>query len=266
VTLARPRRPPARPRRRRHRPSGAAGARLALLALGLALAAAPPAAAWELRDDAPPAAFEEFHRRFGFAAYPFPRHGAAPLGLVGFEVWADAAVDQDFDDQSWSGLVLAGDLPAGLLTVGRVGVRKGLPGGIDLGASYGRALGSDVELAAVELSWAVLDGGAVSPAFGLRAVAARTLSDDPYELEQYGVEALLSKGFTVLTPYVGAGAYHSEGSLARSEAAGGGRLDTDESRGYLLAGATLNLLLPKLTVEVEQGETFQAALRVAFGF
>jgi hypothetical protein len=236
------------------------------VALGMAmtaLAVAAPAAAWEVRGDAPEADFASFHRRFSFVAYPFPRHGAKPLGLTGFDVWVDAAADPDLDDEPFAASVIDGDVPGGWVTVARVGARKGLPGGVDLGASYAKAVDGGLDLASVEVQWAWADGGAVSPALSLRFTGTRTLSGDPYSLEIYGAEALLSKGFTVLTPYVGAGGYWTEGTLERP---GGGRVTADQTRGFLYAGATLNLLLPKITVELEQGETLQAALRVAFGF
>ena len=33
------------------------------------------------------------------AAYPYARHSAKPLGVVGFDVWAEAAVAPDFEDE-----------------------------------------------------------------------------------------------------------------------------------------------------------------------
>ena len=80
----------------------------------------------------------------------------------------------------------------------------------------------------------------------------------------YGAELELSKGFAVVTPYVGAGFYYGEGSLDRG--ALGEAFETDDTRGFVYAGVTLNLLLPKITVEVEQGEALQGALNVAIGF
>ncbi|HUP42130.1 MAG TPA: hypothetical protein VM599_02850 [Thermoanaerobaculia bacterium] len=240
-----------------------AGPRKRSLALALAvvvpsLAVGLPAAAWEPDPAAPAAALEAFHRHFSAAAYPYPRHSAKPLGVIGFDIWADAAVAPDFEDEVRP--ALTDGVPGGLLTIYRVGGRKGLPWGIDLGASYGRVLDSDLELLNAEVSWAILEGGAVTPALGLRFTGGRG-SGDAYELEQYGAEVLLSKGFAVLTPYAGAGWSFSESTFERP----GGDLTFDSSRGFLYGGVILNLLIPKITVEVEQGETLQGAVRVAFG-
>lgn len=228
----------------------------------LLLAAALPAVAAEVRPDASEEDFREFNRRFAMAAYHYPRHGAAPLGLVGFDIYADVAVDQDFGDEEFIGTVLDDDLTGDLLSVVRVGARKGLPAGIDIGLAYGRALETDIELISADLQWAILDGGALSPALSLRLTGTRTMGSDVYDLDQYGAELLLSKGFAVLTPFVGGGIVRSEGSLDSSL---GRTFEESETRGVIYGGLTLNLLLPKITVEVEKAEVVQGAVRVAFG-
>jgi hypothetical protein len=244
-------------------PAAVFRASAALLAWLCVAGVAAPAAAWEVRADAPADDFAAFHRRFSFVAYDYPRHAAHPLGTIGWEIFADAGADPGLDGEPFWKTVVAGDAPAGWVGVGRVGVRKGLPFGFDLGASYGRALGGDLDVVSVDLQKALLKGGALSPAFSVRATGSRSLGGGPYSFEQIGVEALASKGFTVLTPYLGAGVLYSDGSLDR---AGGGRTSTDFTRGFVYAGLTLNLLLPKITVEVERGDVQQAAVRVAFGF
>lgn len=225
--------------------------------------AAGPAAAWEVSDRAGAQDFEAFHDRFASSAYFWARHGAKPLGITGFEVWVDTSVDSGFGDEDFARTALDGDLPGDVLAVARVGVRKGLPGGFDLGAAYGRALDGDVELLSGELSWAILEGGAVSPAVGLRLTGTQTLSAASYDLEQYGLEVLVSKGFPVVTPFGGAGLVRSESRLERF---GGGLLEEDSTETVWFAGVRLKLLLPSLTIEVEQGEQTQAAVRLGFGF
>lgn len=224
---------------------------------------APPASAWEVRPDAPEASFRLFHERFASAAYHYPRHGAAPLGLLGFEVYADIAVDRDFDDESFYAEVVDGDLPADTFGLARVGARKGLPGDFDLGVAYGRALYGDVEMISADVQWAFLDGGAVTPALALRVTGTQSIDSGTYEFEQYGAEILISKGFAILTPYLGAGYVWDEGTLNRTD---GGRVTHDDSRFIAYGGLVLNLLLPKIVVEVEKAEQVQGAIKLAFGF
>jgi hypothetical protein len=233
-----------------------------VLALALAPLAAAPAVAWKVDPNASPDDFHAFHRRFASDAYAYPRHGAAPLGLVGFEIWADATYDDGFDDEPFAGTAIDGDLSGGFLSVGRVGVRKGLPGGLDLGVSYGRALGGDVKLVSGEVQYALLKGGALSPALSVRVTGSRTVDARAYDLDQWGAELLASKGFAVLTPYLGAGLVRSQGTLS----GGVDSLSETETRGLLYGGVTLNLLLPKITVELEKADEVQGAVRVGFGF
>jgi hypothetical protein len=240
--------------RRRSRPE---------LLLLLAFFAAVPVRAWEVSGGATPADFQAFNRRFSSDAYFYPRHRAAPLGLIGFEVYADATYDRTFDDEPFVGTAIDGDLTGGFLSVARVGARKGLPGGIDLGLSYGKALGGDVKLVSAEIQYALIKGGLLSPALAVRVTGTRTTGSDVYDLDQYGAELLLSKGFTVLTPYIGAGVVRSKGTL---DSTLGSSFEDTETRGVLYGGVTLNLLLPKITVEIEKAEDVQGAVRVGFGF
>ena len=237
--------------------------RLLLLLVLACLAAAPARASWSVSPRATRGDFEAFHRRFSSDAYFYPRHSAAPLGLVGFEMYADATYEDKFDAQSFNTTAVDGSYTTGFLSVARVGARKGLPGGVDLGLSYGKALDGDVKLISAELQYAIFHGGLLSPALSVRVTGTRTVSAAAYELNQYGADLLLSKGFTVLTPYVGAGFVRSQGKLGRGALPS---FEDTETHAVAFAGIRLNLLLPKLNFEVEKGEAVQAAVRVGFGF
>src|SRR5215475_2531226 len=116
-----------------------------ILTMG-AILASRPARAWDPVPTAPAGDFSAFNRRLSSDLYPYPRHGAAPLGIVGFDVYADASYDSGFDDQPFFRTAVDGNLPGSTLSIGRVGIRKGLPGGLDVGISYGEALGSGIHL------------------------------------------------------------------------------------------------------------------------
>jgi hypothetical protein len=229
--------------------------------LGLFLLAGSPVRAWDPVSPAPPADFTAFNHRFSSDLYPYPRHGAAPLGLLGFEIYADATYDKSFDEEPFFRTVVDGSLPSSTLSIGRVGVRKGLPGGFDIGASYGQALGSAVRLVSAEVEYALIQGGVLEPALGLRVTGTRTVSSGPYDLHQFGAELLLSKGFAIFTPYIGGGFTYSRGRLGR----GAAELSDNATRAIAYAGVRINLLLPKIVVEVEKGEVLQGAVRVGFG-
>jgi hypothetical protein len=227
------------------------------------LAVAPAQASFSVSPRASQGDFQAFNRRFGSDAYFYPRHSAAPLGLIGFEVYADATYEDKFDDQSFNQTAVDGSYTGGFLSVARVGARKGLPGGIDVGLAYGKTLNGDVKLVSAELQYAILHGGLLEPALSVRVTGTRSVDASVYDLNQYGADVLLSKGFTVLTPYVGIGLIRSRGRLDRGILP---PFDDTETHGVAFAGITLNLLLPKINFEVEKGEAVQAAVRVGFGF
>jgi hypothetical protein len=135
---------------------------------------------------------------------------------------------------------------------------------VDIGIAYVRPLGSsNLHLAAADLQWAMLSGGPLSPAVSLRVTGTRSVgSVENYEFRQYGAEILVSKGFTVLTPYAGVGVARSQGTLS---AIHGPTLDETITQGIAYAGVTLSLVGPKITVEVEKADVVQASLRVGIG-
>ena len=149
-------------------------------------------------------------------AYLYPRHGAAPLGLIGFEVYADATYDEDFDDEPFIDTVIDDDLTGGFLSVARVGARKGLPAASTSALSYGRALESDVELVSAEIQYAILKGGLVKPALSLRVTGSRSLDSEAYDLDQYGAEVLLARASPCSPPTWGPASSTARGPSTRA--------------------------------------------------
>lgn len=231
--------------------------------VAVSLLTAGSLSAWEIDLSASTADLEDFHRQLSFAAYPFARHGAKPLGVTGVQVYADLAVNSELSGDL-EDAVVDGNLTGDLLNTVRVGARKGLPGGIDLGLSFGRVMGLELDLWAAELQWALWDGGLVRPSVSFRLVGMLGSGNERYELEQYGLEALVSKRVAVATLFVGGGVTFSDGSLiafSRPE-----KPDLSDTGEVLFGGVVLHLLILDLTAEMESGETTQVALRVGFGF
>jgi len=236
---------------------------LILLAVLILSLAAPAARAWDIAPDASAESFHAFNQRFSGDVYDYPRHSAAPLGLLGFDIYAGASLDRGFGN-AVAGDLIDGNLTGGAMTIGRVGVRKGLPGGIDIGVAYSRPLGSsNLNLASADVQWAILQGGPLSPAVSLRATGTGTVgSTGTYDFRQYGAEILVSKGFTILTPYAGVGVFRSRGTFNGIHS---GTLHDTDTQGVAYAGVSLSLLLPKITLEVEKADVVQASLRVGIG-
>jgi aspartate/methionine/tyrosine aminotransferase len=99
---------------------------LLFIVLGV-LATVPAQASFSVSPHATRGDFEAFHRRLSSDAYFYPRHSAAPLGLIGFEVYADATYEDKFDDQSFNQTAVDGDY-TGVLVVHSLSKRSNLAG------------------------------------------------------------------------------------------------------------------------------------------
>ena len=225
-------------------------------------AATLPAQAGGIDVDAPRAQLESFHRHYSSAMYAYPRHAAAPLGITGFEVAASLGYVGGFDENEFAADVLEDDLALDALVPVSIMARKGIPWNIDLGLSWSRDLDLDLDRWAAEAQWAFMDGGAATPALAVRITAGQGESDF-YRLRQVGAEVLISKGFAILTPFAGVGMVYSEGRFDRLI---GDQLTFDTTQSIFYLGATLNLLLPKITATMEKGEDLMWVVQIGFGF
>jgi hypothetical protein len=129
---------------------------------------------------------------------------AEPLGISGFDVGVEvSAISVDKNSAYWRS-AFSNDAPA-YLGFPKLRVRKGLPYGFDIGAMYAYVPDSNIKLYGAELSKALLDGSAATPAIGVRATYSKLAGVDDLGLQTYGMDISISKGFVFLTPYAGAG-------------------------------------------------------------
>lgn len=142
---------------------------------------------------------------------------ASPLGLLGFDVGAEMTVLK-LSGSYWDA-AMSGNAPSAL-AVPKIRARKGLPFSMDLGLMYAMVPQTNVQLLGAELSEAILDGGLVLPAIGVRATYTRLLGVSSMDFQTAGLDATISKSFLVLTPYAGAGLLWIDGTAK-------GRIVTD---------------------------------------
>lgn len=130
---------------------------------------------------------------------------AAPLGITGFDIGAEAsAMSIDKSSPYWKA-AFGNDTPPSYLVVPKVRARKGLPFGIDVGAMYSYIPDTNIKLYGVEVSKSLLDGGVALPALSIRGTYTRLAGVDDLALNTFGADASISKGFLFITPYAGAG-------------------------------------------------------------
>lgn len=128
---------------------------------------------------------------------------AEPLGVTGFDFGLEVSGTRPARRDVWQRA--SSSSVSSTVYVPKLHVHKGLPGGLDIGAFYSSVPGSDINLWGAELRYAILEGGVVQPAVSVRGTYTKLTGIDQLDFDTKGLELLLSKGFTVFTPYAGIG-------------------------------------------------------------
>ncbi len=220
-------------------------------------------------------AFKSFSREVGSAISYKNVAPAAPLGITGFDIAAEVTfVDIRKDAAYWR--AATGNNAPSVYAIPKVRLRKGLPFGIDVGVMYSKVPDSNIQLYGAEIAKALLEGSPVSPALGVRATYTRLAGVGYLDLQTVGLDASLSKGFFILTPYVGGGAVwidgKAKGRLASDPAFiavnGGAPLKTEKFWQERVFGGVKISPLPlfNVTAEVEYSGVTTYSLRAAIGF
>jgi len=207
--------------------------------------------------------FEQFSRLVAQGIYATPVDAARARGLLGFDIGVGAtAIPVDTNSTYWQNAVSDDFTISDHVVVPRVIVTKGLSVAT-LSAMYSKIPDSDIAVWGASLDVPIIDGGIVKPTLALRGSYATLQGVDEFDLNTYGVEVFLSKGFGPVTPYVAAGRTRSDAEGRISDTI----VLTDEADSHrFTVGVKLSLLLPKIVVEATQGEERSYAAKVSFGF
>lgn len=231
-----------------------------------AAALAAPLAAWatdfDTLNNLSQAEFALFTKDLGAATSYKQLASAAPLGVAGFDIAVASAFTNTQYPDLWSKAAGNADIP-GTVPVPGIRIAKGLPFGIDIGATYATLPKVDAKLAGVELRWALLEGGLVSPAVGLRVAATKLSGVDQLSLSNASFDVSISKGFPFITPYAGVGAVRTSAKVN-----GATTLQSESpTQARVFAGLHLNLGLFDITAEGDKtGKTTSYSARLGFRF
>jgi hypothetical protein len=127
---------------------------------------------------------------------------AEASGVTGVAVYGFGSYVPVKNDADWKTLTGTDVKQIGMAGVT---VRKGLPYSLDLGAFYGGIPGASAGLYGAEVRYAPLAGGFAAPALAVRMHYSRTTGIEDLDYRAWGGDVTLSKGFALLTPYVGLG-------------------------------------------------------------
>lgn len=215
--------------------------------------------------------FKELSKEAGAAMAYRNAAPAAPLGITGFDIGAEVSfVDIKKDSEYWRAAL--GNDAASYLYIPSLRARKGLPFGIDMGAMYSYVPDSNVKIYGFEVSKALLEGTAVTPALGVRASYTKLAGVNDLDMQTVALDANISKGFAIITPYAGVGMVwvdsKARGDLQRLSSLAGAPIGDERlwlPRGF--AGARLTILpFVKVTGEIEYAVRPIYTLKAAVDF
>lgn len=184
---------------------------------------------------------------------------AEPLGVIGFDVGLEASAIRIENSDVWE----QAGVDVSTLPLARISATKGLPLGFDVGGFIATAPGTGLKNYGAQLRYAILEGGVVSPAIGLRAAVTRLEGVDQLGFDTRSLDVSISKGFGPLTPYGGLGRVWAD--AAPGAATGLAEESIHETRAF--AGVRFSMIVLQFAFEAERiGETTGYSARLGFGF
>lgn len=184
---------------------------------------------------------------------------ATPLGVLGFDVGVEVT-DTKLENSSF--FRRAGADGESHLMIPKVHVHKGLFGGLDIGAFVGGASEINATLYGAELRYALLDDGLATPAVGVRLSGTKASGLGDLDVSTGALDLTISKKFTAITPYAGAGTVRVQSRVRGSPLA-----EERFNKGRLFAGVNVNLLAANLAVEAEKmGDNTSLSAKLGFRF
>ncbi|MBW3567902.1 MAG: hypothetical protein KY410_08110 [Proteobacteria bacterium] len=184
---------------------------------------------------------------------------AEPYGSIGFDVGFDATAVAIHNDAIWQ----RAGVDASTIPLLKLSATKGLPFGLDVGGFVGSAPGTGMRNLGAQVRYALVEGGVVTPAVGLRAAVTRLEGVDQLDHDTRSLDLSLSKGFGPTTPYAGFGRIWA--SADPDPATGLTGHDVAENRAF--AGVRFTFVVLQRVLEADRiGVATGYSARFAFGF
>ena len=184
---------------------------------------------------------------------------ATPLGTLGFDLGIELTQTQLEHSRLFA---LAGADDHSSLLIPKVHIHKGLPANFDISAFIGGATQVDAYVWGAAVRWTFVDDGLVYPAVGVRGSYTNTTGTGDLKVATGAIDLLVSKRFTAVTPYIGAGMVRTEASVANSLLS---KEKIDEGRFF--AGLNVNLVALNLAFEAEKlGDNVSLSAKLGWRF
>lgn len=183
---------------------------------------------------------------------------AEPLGVTGFDIGIAATSTKLHNAKLYNAALDNEDT----LIMPTVRAHKGLPLGFDVGAAYASADG--IRYVGGELRYALVAGGTLTPAVGLRGSMTRLTGVDELEFDTRGLDISISKGFAFATPYAGIGRVWVNST---AKVPGLALAAEDFALDKYYVGIGLNMMLMNLNLEADRtGESTSYSAKLGIRF
>ena len=201
--------------------------------------------------------------------YATPVDAARARGLLGFDIGVAAtAIPVDTEAAYWRNAVTDDFTYGDHVVVPRLVASKGLSV-VTVSGMYAQVPESDITILGGSIDIPIISGGVLKPTLALRGAYATLQGVDDFDLDTYGAELFLSKGFGPVTPYgaIGMARSDAEARVVRQPLSGPlPVILTDEATmNRITVGVKLSLFIPKIVVEATQGDERSYAAKVSFG-
>jgi len=231
-----------------------------LLSLTLLAAAGAHASDWSGLNSLAQSQFDALSKDLGSALSYKAVSPGEPLGLLGFDIGAEVTATKI---KSASILETATGKDVSYLPVPKLHAHKGLPMDLDMGAFISKLPGIDGRLLGAELRWAPIAGNLAVPAVAIRATYTKLDGVDELDFNSQGVEATISKGFTILKPYAGVG--YVKSTSTPNGVVGLSKASQDQMKYFI--GLNINLGLMNFALEGDKtGDAPTYGAKVGFRF
>ncbi|SCZ65607.1 hypothetical protein [Thiohalomonas denitrificans] len=192
---------------------------------------------------------------------------AEPMGTTGFDIGMEVTATRLESPETFE-LAMSGDDNFDTLPIAKLHAHKGLPFGIDVGASYATVPSTNIKLLGAEIRYALLEGGIATPAVAVRATYSTLQGVDQLDLNTRGLELTVSKGLTMATPYAGIGQVWVTSTPENVTGAESVRLEEEDfSQSKAFVGMNFNLGLMNFLVEADKtGDATTYGAKLGFRF
>jgi len=168
---------------------------------------------------------------------------AESLGVTGFDLGIEVNTTK-LQNATIFNTVTSGS-SVDTLVLPRLHVHKGLPFGLDVGASYAAVPVSNIKVWGAEVRYAIIKGDTTTPALAVRGSYSALHGVNQLKLTTTGVDLSVSKGFALFTPYAGIGKVWVRSTPDASLAL----VEEYFSLNKIFLGANLNLGVVNIAVE-----------------